>query len=240
MVDRPNLFIKIPAARQGLPAIASCLAEGISINVTLIFSLQRYDAVMDAFLGGMERARKAGRDLSIGSVASFFVSRVDTEIDARLTRSAPPRRRPYADARRSRTRGWPISTMSRCSPRTSGPRCKPPGPGPSGLSWASTSVKDPAYPDTRYVVELVAPGVVNTMPEATLRLVADHCQGARRRVHGHYEESQQVFDQLRGLGIDYDDVVQKLEDGGVAAFDGAGQRLGGQLATTLRAEPARQ
>jgi transaldolase len=103
--------------------------------------------------------------------------------------------------------------------------------------WASTSVKDPAYPDTRYVVELVAPGVVNTMPEATLRLVADHGQVPADSIHGHYEESQQVFDQLRGLGIDYDDVVQKLEDDGVAAFDSAWERLGGQLATTLRAQP---
>jgi transaldolase len=239
LVDRPNLFIKIPAARQGLPAIAACLAEGISINVTLIFSLQRYDAVMDAFLDGMERARQAGHDLSlIGSVASFFVSRVDTEIDPRLdkigTEAAGLRgRAAIANARLAYQHYEQVFSAPRWAALQAA------GARPQRPLWASTSVKNPAYPDTRYVVDLVAPGVVNTMPEATLRLVADHGQVPADSIHGHYEESEQLFGQLRGLGIDYDDVVQKLEDDGVAAFDSAWERLGEQLATTLRAQPAR-
>jgi transaldolase len=239
LVDRPNLFIKIPAARQGLPAIAACLAEGISINITLIFSLQRYDAVMDAFLDGMERARQAGHDLSlIGSVASFFVSRVDTEIDPRLdkigTEAAGLRgRAAIANARLAYQHYEQVFSAPRWAALQAA------GARPQRPLWASTSVKNPAYPDTRYVVDLVAPGVVNTMPEATLRLVADHGQVPADSIHGHYEESEQLFGQLRGLGIDYDDVVQKLEDDGVAAFDSAWERLGEQLATTLRAQPAR-
>jgi transaldolase len=240
LVDRPNLFIKIPAARQGLPAIAACLAEGISINITLIFSLQRYDAVMDAFLGGMERARQAGHDLSlIGSVASFFVSRVDTEIDSRLDKIGTAEaaglrgRAAIANARLAYQHYEQVFSAPRWAALQAA------GARPQRPLWASTSVKNPAYPDTRYVVDLVAPGVVNTMPEATLRLVADHGQVPADSIHGHYEESEQLFGQLRGLGIDYDDVVQKLEDDGVAAFDSAWERLGEQLATTLRAQPAR-
>jgi transaldolase len=241
LVDRPNLFIKIPAARQGLPAIAACLAEGISINVTLIFSLRRYDAVMDAFLDGMERAREAGLDLSlIGSVASFFVSRVDTEIDARLdkigTREAAGLRGRAAIANACLAYQHYEQVFS--APRWTALHAA--GARPQRPLWASTSVKDPAYPDTRYVTGLVAPGVVNTMPEATLRLVADHGQVPADSVHGHYEESQQLFRQLQWLGIDYDDVVQHLEDNGVATFDNAWQQLGEQLAATLRAQSARQ
>jgi transaldolase len=238
-VDRPNLFVKIPAARQGIRAISTCLAEGISINVTLIFSLQRYGAVMDAFLDGMEHARRAGLDLApVGSVASFFVSRVDTEVDSRLDKigtsdAAGLRgRAAIANARLAYEHYEKVFTGPRWAAlRDAGAR-------PQRPLWASTSVKDPAYPDTRYVTDLVAPGVVNTMPEATLRLVADHGQVPADSVHGHYDESRHVLRQLQKLGIGYDDVVQRLEDDGVATFDNAWERLGQQLAATLRAQPA--
>ena len=180
-VDRPNLFIKIPAARQGLPAITACLAEGISINITLIFSLQRYEQVTGAFLDGMERARQAGRDLpSIGSVASFFVSRVDTEVDSRLDKigtgeaAALRGRAAIANARLAYQHYERVFSSPRWAALAAA------GARPQRPLWASTSVKDPAYPDTRYVTDLVGPGVVNTMPEATLRAVAGHGQDTRR------------------------------------------------------------
>src|SRR6266581_9363574 len=204
LVDRPNLFIKIPAARQGIPAIAACLAEGISINVTLIFALRRYDAVMDAFLDGMERAAQAGHDLSsVASVASFFVSRVDTEVDARLDKigtseaAALRGRAAIANARLAyqhyervfRSPRW--AALARAGAR------------PQRPLWASTGVKDPAYPDTRYVVDLVTRGVVNTMPEATLRAMADH--GALRGdiVRPGYHDAAEVMAALAEIGVDY-------------------------------------
>jgi len=234
-VDRPNLFIKIPAARQGLPAIAACLAEGISINVTLIFSLARYDAVIDAFLDGLERARQADRDLSlIASVASFFVSRVDTEIDARLDKIGTPAaaglrgRAAIANARLAYQHYERMLTSPRWAALAAA------GARPQRPLWASTSVKDPAYPDTRYVTDLVAPGVVNTMPEATMRAVADHGQIPADSVRGHYQDAQQVLSQLRELGIDYVDVTASLEDHALDIFDASWRELGDQLAAALR------
>jgi transaldolase len=235
LVDRPNLFVKIPAARQGLPAIAACLAEGISINVTLIFSLERYDAVMDAFLDGLERARQAGLDLpQIRSVASFFVSRVDTEIDSRLDK--------IGTSEAAGMRGLAAIANARLayqhyervfsSPRWAALRAA--GANPQRPLWASTSVKNPAYPDTRYVTELVAPGVVTTMPEATLRAVADHGHVPADSIREHYDQARQVIDTLQHIGIDFGDVMQGLEDDAVTKFDDAWQELGDQLATALR------
>jgi transaldolase len=240
-VDRPNLFVKIPAARQGLPAIATCLAEGISVNITLIFSLARYDAVIDAFLDGMEGARQAGRDLaSIASVASFFVSRVDTEVDARLDKigtaeAADLRGRvAIANARLAYQR----YEQMLASPRWAALRVA--GAHPQRPLWASTSVKDPAYPDTRYVTDLVAPGVVNTMPEATLRAVADHGQVPADSVRGHYQDSRQVLIRLQALGIDYDDVTASLEDNALATFDASWRELGDELTATIRRRTTRE
>ncbi|HEY3978269.1 MAG TPA: transaldolase, partial [Streptosporangiaceae bacterium] len=234
LVDRPNLFIKIPAARQGIPAIADCLADGISINVTLIFSLQRYEEVMDAFLDGMERAVAAGKDVSVmASVASFFVSRVDTEVDARLDKIGTPEaaalrgRAAIANARIAYEHYERVFSGERWAALHDA------GAAPQRPLWASTSVKDPAYPDTRYVTDLVAPGVVNTMPEATMRLVADHGVIPADSVRDYYADAHQVLDQLAQIGIDYDDVVQALEDNGVAAFDAAWAKLGERLAATL-------
>ncbi|MDX3191679.1 transaldolase [Streptomyces sp. MN03-5084-2B] len=235
-IDRPNLFIKIAATRQALPAITACLAEGISVNVTLIFSLERYDAVMNAFLDGMEQARRAGHDLCrIGSVASFFVSRVDTEVDARLDK--------IGTAAATQLRGCAAIANARLAYRHyervfSSPRweaLQAAGARPQRPLWASTSVKDPAYADTRYVVGLVAPGVVNTMPEATLRAVADHGEVPDDAIRGHYDDAQRVLDRLRQVGVDYDDVVHTLEDNGVAAFEASWDHLTAQLAETMRA-----
>ena len=239
LVDRPNLFIKIPAARQGLPAIAACLAEGISINVTLIFSLVRYDAVIEAFLSGLERARQADRDLaSIASVASFFVSRVDTEVDARLDKIGTPEaaalrgRAAIANARLA----YHHYEKMLASPRWAALAAA--GARPQRPLWASTSVKDPTYPDTRYVTDLVAPGVINTMPEATLRAVADHGRIPQDSVRGHYADARQVLSELEALGVDYGDVTQTLEDNGLAAFDASWRELGDQLRTALQRRPA--
>ena len=238
LVDRPNLFVKIPAVQQGLPAISACLAEGISINVTLIFSLARYAEVIEAFLAGLEAARAAGRDLSgIASVASFFVSRVDTEVDRRLdkigtNRAAAVRgKAAIANARLAYQRyEHATSTQRWKSLERAGAR-------PQRPLWASTSVKDPAYEDTRYVTGLVALDVVSTMPEATLDAVADHGQIPDDSIHGTYDQSQGVLRELAALGIDYHNVVQVLEDQGVSAFEASWDQLGQRLATALHPGP---
>ena len=218
-VDRPNLFIKIPATLDGLPAITACLAEGISVNVTLIFSLERYGQVIDAFMAGLEQAAAAGRDISrLASVASFFVSRVDTEVDRRLDKIGTPEaaalrgKAAIANARLA----YELYEQRIATPRwqallAAGAKVQRP-------LWASTSTKDPAYDDTMYVVELVAPDTVNTMPEATLRATADHAKLRGDTVRGTYDQARQVFADLAGLGISYDDVVQVLEDEGVDKF----------------------
>ncbi|MGP3981007.1 transaldolase [Streptomyces sp. KR80] len=235
LVDRPNLFVKIPAAKQGLEAITACLAEGLSINVTLLFSLDRYDAVREAYLTGMERARDAGHDVSaIASVASFFVSRVDTEIDRRLDKLDDER----ADALRGRAAiANARLAYEHYEHMLAGDRWKyleRAGARPQRLLWASTGVKDPRYEDTRYVADLIAPGVVNTMPEATLDAVADHGVVADRSIRDSYDDAHRVLDELARLGIDYADVVQVLENEGVEKFDASWDQLATQLARTLQ------
>ena len=219
MVDRPNLFIKIPATPEGLPAITQAISEGISVNVTLIFSLQRYGEVIDAYLAGLEQARTAGREVSqIRSVASFFVSRMDAEVDSRLDKQGTPQaaalrgKAAIANARlayelfEKRFAGERWQAL-----RASGAHIQRP-------LWASTSTKDPSYPDTMYVVELVTTDTVNTMPEATLHATADHGVLRGDTIHGTYEESRALFASLEALGISYNDVVQVLEDEGVSKF----------------------
>jgi transaldolase len=220
MVDRPNLFIKIPATLASLPAISQALAEGISVNVTLIFSLERYAMVIEAFLDGLERARNAGHDLStIGSVASFFVSRVDTEIDKRLDKlgteeaKALKGRAAVANARLAYQLFEEQFAGDRwASLAASGAKVQRP-------LWASTGVKDPAYDDTMYVTQLVAEHTVNTMPEPTLQAVHDHGIITGDTVRSHYVEAKAVLDQLAGLGISYDDVVETLEREGLDKFE---------------------
>src|SRR5215831_19525788 len=233
LVDRPNLFIKIPATAEGLPAITQCLSEGISINVTLIFSLQRYREVIDAFMAGLETAD--GHDISqIRSVASFFVSRVDTEVDERLDKLGTPEaqalrgKAALANARLA----YELYEQKIATPRWSALSAR--GAHVQRPLWASTSVKDPSFADTMYVVELVAPDTVNTMPEATLHATQAHGTIRGDTIDGTYDESRQVIRQLEGLGIGYDDVVTVLENEGVQKFEASWNELLG----TIRAEMA--
>jgi transaldolase len=228
LVDRPNLFVKIPATTEGLGAITACLAEGISINVTLIFSLARHGEVIDAYMAGLEQAAAAGHDLSkIASVASFFVSRVDTEVDARLekigTEEAAALRGKAAIANARLAYELYEQRFSADSPRWASLHGK--GARIQRPLWASTSTKDPSYPDTMYVVELVAPDVVNTMPEATIEAMADHGELRGDTIRGTYDAARKVFEDLAGLGVGYDDVVQVLEDEGVAKFSASWQGM---------------
>jgi transaldolase len=220
LVDRPNLYIKIPATIPSLPAISQCLAEGISINVTLIFSLERYDAVIEAFFDGLERARAAGHDLSrIGSVASFFISRVDSEVDKRLDKLGSDE----AKALRGKAAianaqlAYKLYEEKFSSDRWKALEAA--GAKPQRPLWASTSTKDPAYDDTMYVLDLVAPGTVNTMPEPTLDALVDHGEFRGETVRSSYVEAQSVLDGLAELGISYDDVVQVLEDEAIEKFE---------------------
>ncbi len=230
-VDRPNVLIKIPATVEGLPAIAQALSEGINVNVTLIFSLDRYRGVMNAFLTGLEQAREQGRDLSrIHSVASFFVSRVDTEVDRRLDAiiaAGPDRGLDANQVEAARQlKGKAGIANARLAYQAyeevfSTPRwenLRDDGAHPQRPLWASTGVKDPAYPDTRYVVELVAPNTVNTMPATTLEAVADHGQIRGDTVTGQYAQATAVMDDLERIGVPYREVVEQLEEEGVDKF----------------------
>ncbi|MDQ6641571.1 MAG: transaldolase [Actinomycetota bacterium] len=218
-VDRPNLLIKIPATTEGAPAITSTLAEGISVNVTLIFGLERYQGVMEAFVRGLEQARANGHDISqIHSVASFFVSRVDTEIDRRLDDSG---------ADHEDLKGKAGVANARLAYRAyeeffSGDRwasLEADGAHKQRPLWASTGVKNPDYRDTMYVDDLVVGNTVNTMPEKTLDAVRDHANISGDQVTLNYADADQVMASLRDAGIDYDDVIATLEREGVEKFE---------------------
>ena len=233
-VDRPNLYIKIPATVDGLPAISQVLSEGISVNVTLIFSLDRYRGVMQAFLTGLEQAREAGRDLSqIASVASFFVSRVDTEVDRRLDEigtaeaTAIKGRAGIANARLAYEAYEEVFSTPRWQVLAED------GALPQRPLWASTGVKDPAYPDTMYVTELVARGTVNTMPGKTLDAVADHGKIEGDTVTIRYASAHQELDDLERLGISYGDVTATLEREGVEKFEKSWAELLGTVSDEL-------
>src|SRR4051812_35116159 len=219
LVDRENLFIKIPATLAGLPAITATLAAGISVNVTLIFSLERYNAVMEAFLAGIEQAKVNGHDLSkIGSVASFFVSRVDTEVDARLEKigteeaKALRGKAAIANAKLAYEAYTKVFSTDRWQALADA------GAHPQRPLWASTSTKNPDYRDVMYVEDLIAPGTVNTMPEPVIHAFADHGEVRPDTITGRYDQAQKVFDDLAAAGVDYDDVVDTLEREGVEKF----------------------
>jgi transaldolase len=220
IVDRPNAYIKIPATKAGVPAITAVLAEGISVNVTLIFSVERHREVMNAYLAGMEKARESGHDLSkIHSVASFFVSRVDTEVDKRLEKIGSEEAlalRGKAGVANARLAYAAYQEVFEVGDRfgalkSDGARVQRP-------LWASTGVKNPDYPDTLYVTELVARNTVNTMPEKTIDAVADHGDIKGDAVTGTASAAQEVFDKLAAAGVDLTDVFVVLEEEGVQKF----------------------
>jgi transaldolase len=226
LVDRPNLFIKIPATRAGLPAITKSLAEGISINVTLIFSLDRYRAVLDAFMAGLEQRAARGEDLvGIESVASFFVSRVDTEVDRRLRKIgdddlslAADTRHLFGQAALANARlAYEIYAAAQSSDRWKALSAQ--GAKLQRLLWASTGVKDKAFPATRYVTELVAPDTVNTMPRATLAAVETFDGAIAYTVTSRYAKARVVVESLAKVGVDLADVADVLERQGVASFE---------------------
>jgi transaldolase len=234
IVDRPNTLIKIPATKPGLPAITAVLAEGVSVNVTLIFSLERYRAVIDAYLSGLEQAAANGHDLSqIQSVASFFVSRVDSEVDKRLDAigsdeaAALKGKAAIANARLA---------YALYEDEFSGERfaaLEAQGAHRQRPLWASTGVKDPAYPDTMYVTDLVVANTVNTMPEKTMQAFADHGEVQGDMVSDTEEDAQQVMDGLAAVGISYDEVVDVLEREGVEKFEASWNELVETVQTAL-------
>ncbi|MGH8774683.1 MAG: transaldolase [Jiangellaceae bacterium] len=218
-VDRPNLFIKVPATKAGLPAITAATADGISVNVTLIFTIDRYGEVMDAYQTGLERRLAAGQALDgIESVASFFVSRVDTEVDKLLdvigTDEALALRgqAAVANARLAYEAYEEVVGSDRWQ------RLEAVGAARQRPLWASTGTKNPAYPDTLYVTELVAPQTVNTMPEATMEAVADHGPIRGNTIRGSYADARDVLARITAAGVDLDDAGSVLKDEGVEKF----------------------
>jgi transaldolase len=235
-VDRPNLFVKIPGTGPGLPAITSAIADGISVNVTLIFTVDRYREVMDAYAAGLEQRLGAGQPLSgIGSVASFFVSRVDTEIDKRLEtigtdealvlrgQAAVANARLAYQAYEEYVAGERWRELERAGAARQRPL------------WASTGTKNPEYSDTLYVTELVAPETVNTMPEKTLEAVSDHGEIRGDTIHGGYDQARAAFDRLRDVGVDLEDVGRVLEEQGVEKFSTSWNDLLDTVEATLQA-----
>ncbi|MCL1840268.1 MAG: transaldolase [Propionibacteriaceae bacterium] len=226
LVDEPGVLIKIPATREGLSAIRTTIGAGISVNVTLIFSLQRYREVMDAYLGGLEDALAAGHDLStIHSVASFFVSRVDTEVDKRLAAIGTPEAlalrglAAVANARAAFAEYEQVFAGERFAALAAH------GANRQRPLWASTGTKDPAYPDTLYVADLVADPCVNTMPEKTMLAFADHGEVTGDTIRANIANARATLAALDAVGVSYDDVVQVLEDEGVAKFIASWEEL---------------
>ena len=239
LVDRPNLFIKIPATEAGIPAITQVIGQGISVNVTLIFSVERYRAVMDAYLDGLDAALRNGHDAGkITSVASFFVSRVDTEIDNRLEKIGTPEalelrgKAALANARLAYAAYKEVFETE-----TRFPDLQAHGALAQRALWASTGTKNPEYADTLYVSELVAPNTVNTMPGKTLEAFADHGWVDTESIVGREAESRAVFDALRAAGVDLGDVFAVLEREGVEKFEQAWTEL--LTATSTQLDAAR-
>jgi len=222
IVDRPNVMIKVPATIEGLPAITALIAAGISVNVTLIFSVKRYGQVIDAFMKGLEKCENPSQ---VHSVASFFVSRIDSTVDAALKKNGSPEaltllgKAAIANAHLA----YQLFEEKFASDRWSNLSTK--GANKQRPLWASTGVKDPAYPDTQYVVELIAPDTVNTMPQSTLDALIDHGVVRGNSITGNYPEAINVFKSLSSLGISLDEITTDLEVDGVKKFAQAWDEL---------------
>jgi transaldolase len=226
-LDRPNLMVKVPGTEAGLPALTRLIAEGVNVNVTLLFSVRRYEAVAEAYIEGVRRLRDAGGDLSrVASVASFFVSRIDSKVDAILGEQRP--RLATAAILNARVA---YGSFERIYGSAEWQELSAAGAHPQRLLWASTSVKDEFYPDTLYVQELAGPQTVNTMPEATLDAFRDHGEVADR-LTGTGQEARRQLDRLAEQGVDLDQITKELEAEGVdkfvASFDGAVEEMGEQ------------
>jgi len=225
LIDRPNLYVKIPATKAGLPAIEEMIASGKSINVTLIFSIQRHEEVMEAYIRGLERLVESGGDpRPVSSVASYFVSRVDTEADKRLDAIGRPDLKgklAVANAKLAYQSWKQVFAGERWA------ALEAKGATKQWCLWASTSTKSPDYPDTLYVDTLIGPETVNTMPEETIEAFQDHGTVALTLEEG-LDEARSLFDELAAAGVDYDDVTRVLEDEGVKKFrDSFDELLGG-------------
>ncbi len=238
LVDRPNVMIKIPATPEGLPAITAAIGAGISVNVTLIFSLDRYRAVAQAYVDGLEHAEAAGVDLStIRSVASLFLSRIDAKVDAALDEiggaeaTALRGKAAIANARLAYEIYEEVFSTPRFEALAGAHRQRP--------LWASTGTKDPSYPDTMYVDELVVADVVNTMPRATLDAVADHSAATGADVvSGTYDASRETLDELTRIGVPFDQILADLETAGVASFEASWAELGEKVTEGLQGAAA--
>jgi transaldolase len=226
IVDRPNLLIKVPATLAGLPAITELIGAGISVNVTLIFSIERYVQVIEAFIAGIEVAAKNGTDLTqIHSVASFFISRLDTAIDPLLKADGGDLANSLLGAAAIANAHLAYEQFEKQFASDRWQSLVAQGASAQRPLWASTGVKDPAYEDTRYVLELVAPQTVNTMPQSTLDAVIDHGVFKGNTIAGKYDQARLVFQELADLGISIDKVTADLEADGVKKFADAWNEL---------------
>ena len=235
-VQRANLYIKIPATVEGLPAITDVTADGISVNVTLIFSIERYQAVMDAYASGLEQRLDRGESLDgIRSVASFFVSRVDTEVDKRLEAIGSDEALALRGKAAVANARLAFEAFEQFIATDRWQRLEASGASRQRPLWASTGTKNPDYPDTLYVTELVTAGTVNTLPEATLDAVADHGEIRGDTVRPFYDDARQVMAALAAAGVDMVDVTRVLEDEGVEKFETSWNDLLRSVEATLEA-----
>jgi len=222
IIDRSNVMIKVPATIEGLPAITALIAAGISVNVTLIFSVKRYGQVIDAFMKGLEQCENPSQ---VHSVASFFVSRIDSTVDGLLKNNAAPAAQALLGkaAIANAHLAYQLFEEKFGSDRWSALTTK--GANKQRPLWASTGVKDPAYPDTKYVVELIAPETVNTMPQSTLDALIDHGVVRGNTISGNYTQAVDVLNELTALGISLDQITTELEIDGVKKFAQAWEEL---------------